>query len=288
MGVAMADTTNRLGEFLRARRALVTPEQVGLPDAGRRRVAGLRREELALLAGVSVDYYVRLEQGRDTHPSPQVLDALARALRLDDDAVAHLHDLARPAPRRRRPRGRPERVRPGVLRLLESWSSIPAFVLGRRMDVLAYNALAGLLHGDFAGERNIVRVVFLHPSARETYPDWDAVAQETVATLRAASVADLDDPALTELVGELSLKSEAFRRLWARHDVAEKASGTKRIVHPLVGEIVLGYETLRVADAPEQLVVGYHAEPGSASERALALLQTMAAEQAVAPVVATA
>ena len=209
----MADTPNRLGEFLRARRALVTPDDVGLPDLGRRRVAGLRREELALLAGVSVDYYVRLEQGRDTHPSEQVLDALARALCLDDDAVAHLHDLARPAPRRRRPRQRPERVRPGVLRLLESWSAIPAFVLGRRMDVLAFNALAGMLHDGFATERNMVRLVFLDPAARDTFPDFDAVAQETVATLRAAAGADLDDPRLAELVGELSLKSDEFRRL---------------------------------------------------------------------------
>ena len=282
----MADTPNRLGEFLRARRSLVTPDDVGLPDLGRRRVAGLRREELALLAGVSVDYYVRLEQGRDTHPSEQVLDALARALCLDDDAVAHLHDLARPAPRRRRPRERPERVRPGVLRLLESWSAIPAFVLGRRMDVLAFNALAGMLHDGFATERNMVRLVFLDPAARDTFPDFDAVAQETVATLRAVAGADLDDPRLAELVGELSLKSDEFRRLWARHEVREKASGVKRMLHPMVGELVLGYETLRVNDAPEQLVVGYHAEPGSASERALALLGAMAAERAV-PAVAT-
>jgi transcriptional regulator with XRE-family HTH domain len=266
------DDTNRLGEFLRARRGLVRPEEVGLPDLGRRRVAGLRREELALLAGVSVDYYVRLEQGRDRHPSAQVLDALARALRLDEDAVAHLHELAAPAPRRRRrPRASVERVRPGVLRLLEHWTGTPAFVLGRRMDVLAYNALAGLLHSDFARERNIVRLVFLDPGAREIYPDHEAVAAETVATLRAAAGADLDDPALTDLVGELSLKSDLFRRLWARHDVREKASGSKRVVHPMVGEIVLDYETLRVNDAPEQ---------------ALALLATMAAEED-APAVAT-
>jgi len=275
-----------LGDFLRTRRARLRPQDVGLPDHGRRRVPGLRREEIAQLAGVSVDYYVRLEQGRDTHPSEQVLDALARALCLDDDAVAHLHDLARPAPRRRRPRERPERVRPGVLRLLESWSAIPAFVLGRRMDVLAFNALAGMLHDGFATERNMVRLVFLDPAARDTFPDFDAVAQETVATLRAAAGADLDDPRLAELVGELSLKSDEFRRLWARHEVREKASGVKRMLHPMVGELVLGYETLRVNDAPEQLVVGYHAEPGSASERALALLGAMAAERAV-PAVAT-
>jgi transcriptional regulator with XRE-family HTH domain len=282
------DAHNLLGEFLRARRALVRPEDVGLPDLGRRRVAGLRREELAMLAGVSADYYVRLEQGRDTHPSEQVLEALARVLRLDDDAVAHLHDLARPAPRRRRSRGRPERVRPGVLRLLESWSQVPAFVLGRRMDVLAYNALAGMLHSGFANERNVVRLVFLDPAAREVYPEWEAVAQETVATLRAAAGADLEDPRLVELVGELSLKSDDFRRLWARHDVREKAAGTKRFVHPMVGELVLGYESFAVAGTPGQLLVGYHAEPGSASERALALLQSIAADEAVAPVTATA
>jgi transcriptional regulator with XRE-family HTH domain len=282
------DASNRLGEFLRARRALVRPEDVGLPDVGRRRVSGLRREELAMLAGVSVDYYVRIEQGRDTHPSAQVLDALARVLGLDDDAVAHLHDLARPTPPRRRGRSRPERVRPGVLRLLERFDGVPAFVLGRRMDVLAYNALAGALMPALARERNMVRLVFLDPTARDAYPDWDVVAHETVATLRAAAGADLDDPRLTELVGELSLKSDDFRRLWARHDVREKASGTKRILHPMVGELVLGYETLRVADAPGQLLIGYHAEPGSAAERALALLGTMAAEQKLPAVVATA
>jgi transcriptional regulator with XRE-family HTH domain len=274
------DGANRLGEFLRARRALVHPEDVGLPDLGRRRVEGLRREELALLAGVSVDYYVRLEQGRDTHPSEQVLEALARALQLDDDAAAHLHELARPAPRRRRARRRAERVRPGVVRLIQSWTHAPAFVLGRRMDVLAHNALAGVLHDGFARDRNMVRLVFLDPGARTTFPDWDAVAQDTVATLRAAAGADLDDPALTELVGELSLKSDEFRRLWARHDVREKAAGMKRFVHPLVGELELGYESFAVNDAPGQLLVAYHAEPGSASERALALLAGIAAGEA--------
>ena len=282
----MGDTHNRLGEFLRAGARSCTPDDVGLPDLGRRRVAGLRREELALLAGVSVDYYVRLEQGRDTHPSEQVLDALARALRLDHDAIAHLHDLARPAPRLRRPRERPERVRPGVLRLLESWSAIPAFVLGRRMDVLAFNALAGMLHDGSGTSATWCASSSSTPPRATRSPTSTRVAQETVATLRAAAGADLDDPRLAELVGELSLKSDEFRRLWARHDVREKASGTKRMLHPMVGELVLGYETLRVNDAPEQLVVGYHAEPGSASERALALLGAMAAEQAV-PAVAT-
>jgi transcriptional regulator with XRE-family HTH domain len=267
---------NRLGEFLRARRALVQPDDVGIPDLGRRRVSGLRRAEVAMLAGVSVDYYVRLEQGRDTHPSEQVLEALARVLQLDEDAVAHLHELARPAPRARRARSRPERVRPGVQRLLESWSHNPAWVLGRRMDVLAYNDLALMLHPTLASERNVLRMVFLDPEAREIYPDWNGVARETVATLRAAAGADLDDPRLTELVGELSLKSSEFRRLWARHEVKEKASGRKRLLHPMVGELELYYETFAVTDAPGQLLVAYHAEAGSATERALALLAGMA------------
>ena len=205
-----------------------------------------------------------------------MLEALARVLKLDDDAVAHLHELARPAPRRRRARSRPERVRPGVLRLLESWSHNPAWILGRRMDVLAYNALAEMLHPSLATERNVVRMVFLDPEAREIYADWDAVARETVATLRAAAGADLDDPQLTELVGELSLKSAEFRRLWARHEVKEKAAGTKRIIHTMVGELVLDYETFAVSDAPGQLLVAYHAEAGSDTERALALLAGMA------------
>jgi transcriptional regulator with XRE-family HTH domain len=281
------DGENPLGEFLRARRALVRPEDVGLPDHGRRRVAGLRREELAMLAGVSADYYVRLEQGRDSHPSEQVLDAIARVLQLDEDAVAHLHSLVRPAPRRRRARAQPERVRPGILRLLESWSPSPAWVLGRNMDVLAYNALAGILHPALQHERNVVRMVFLDPGSRSLYANWDEVARETVAALRAAAGADLDNPELTELVGELSLKSDEFRRLWARHDVREKAAGVKRLVHPMVGELELHYETLTINEAPGQMLVAYHVAPGSKEEQALALLASVAADESVPPVVAT-
>jgi transcriptional regulator with XRE-family HTH domain len=268
---------NRIGEFLRARRERVRPDDVGLPDLGRRRVPGLRREELATLAGVSADYYVRLEQGRERHPSEQVLDALARALRLDDDATAHLHELARPAPRRRRAAGRPERIRPELMRLMEAWSHTPAFVIGRRMDVLAANSLAAALHGGFTKGHNLVRLVFLDPAAREVYPDWEEVARDTVAVLRASVGPDLDDPQLTELVGELSLKSEEFRRLWARHDVREKTHGVKRYTHPLVGELTLQYESFALPASPGQLLVVYHAEPGSPSEQALALLSSVAA-----------
>jgi transcriptional regulator with XRE-family HTH domain len=276
------DGDNLIGRFLRARRELVRPEDVGLPDFGRRRVPGLRREELAMLAGVSADYYVRLEQGRDQHPSEQVLDALARALRLDDDATAHLHELARPAPRRRRrSAARPERVRAGVIELIQSWPLTPAFVLGRRMDVLASNALARALQRTCASGGNMVRAVFLDPSARAMYPDLDEIARDTVAGLRASVGPDLDDPRLTELVGELSLKSEEFRRLWARHDVREKTDGRKRMIHPQVGELDLAYETFAISGADGQALVTYHAAPGSRSAQALALLSSMTAEDAV-------
>jgi transcriptional regulator with XRE-family HTH domain len=260
----------------------VRPEDVGLPDFGRRRVPGLRREELATLAGVSADYYVRLEQGRERHPSEQVIDALARALQLDDDATAHLHELARPAPRRRRTARRTERVRPELLRLMEAWSHTPAMVIGRHIDVLAANSLATALHGGFARGTNLVRALFLDPAARDRYPDWDDVAKDTVAALRASVGPDLDDPHLTDLVGELSLKSERFRSLWARHDVREKTHGTKRFVHPQVGELTLHYETFAVAGTSGQVLSVYHAEPGSPTEQALALLSTIAAGESAA------
>jgi transcriptional regulator with XRE-family HTH domain len=278
------DGENLIGRFLRARRELVRPEDVGLPDFGRRRVPGLRREELAMLAGVSADYYVRLEQGRDQHPSEQVLDALARALRLDDDATAHLHELARPAPRRRRRAPvRAERVRPGLVDLLETWTHTPAFVLGRCMDVLAANRLAGALHPVCAQGGNMVRTSFLDPGAAERFPELAAVRQDTVAALRASIGPDLDDPALTDLVGELSLKSEEFRRLWARHDVRDKTWGRKRIVHPQVGELDLAYESFAVNGADGQMLVTYHADAGSPTERALALLSSMTAGDRPAP-----
>lgn len=272
-----ADADNVLGTFLRARREQVRPEDVGLPDYGRRRVPGLRREELAMLAGVSADYYVRLEQGRDQHPSEQVVDALARALQLDDDAAAHLHELARPAPRRRRRSpAKPERVRPGLLNMMAQLTNNPAFILGRRMDVLAANELSLALNPHCAPPNNVVRSFFLQEDRmRELYPDFDQIAAETVASLRASVGSDLDDPALTDLVGELSLKSEAFRKLWARHDVRDKADGNKRFQHPLVGPVELRYESFTINGAAGQMLVVYHAEPGSTSAQALALLSSM-------------
>jgi transcriptional regulator with XRE-family HTH domain len=271
------DAENSLGQFLRARRELLRPEDLGLPAQRRRRVPGLRREELALLAGVSADYYIRLEQGRDQHPSAQVLDALARALDLDDQATAHLHELARPVPRRQRAAARPERVSPDLQRLLDTWIHTPATVLGRRMDVLAHNALAGALYQHSSIGTNLLRAIFLDPATQQFYPDWDRVARDTVAALRASSGADLDDPQLTELVGELSLKSEQFRQLWARHDVRRKGTGTKRLHHPLLGELTLSYQTFDVHNEPGQLLVVCYAQPNSPAEDALALLSSIAA-----------
>jgi transcriptional regulator with XRE-family HTH domain len=264
-----------LREFLRSRRARLAPEDVGLdPGAGHRRVPGLRREELAQLAGVSVDYYVRLEQGRNPSVSATVLDAIARALRLDDHETAHLFDLARPAPATR---SQPQRVRAGVRVLLDGLET-PAFVLGRRLDVLATNRMARALLCDFdalpARERNHARWVFLNPDARERYADWEAVARDNVAVLRMDAGRHPDDHELSTLIGELTIKSPDFARWWAAHDVLRQTHGTKRYRHPVVGELTIFYEALPLPDDPEQTLFVYSAEPGSPSSEALALLSS--------------
>jgi transcriptional regulator with XRE-family HTH domain len=268
-----------LGEFLRARRAQVSPAELGLAAGSGRRVAGLRREEVALLAGVSTDYYVRLEQGRERRPSAQVLDALARALDLDGEATDHLHRLGRPPAARRRPRRR-EQVGPNLLRLMNGWPGTPAVVLGRCLTVLAHNTLGQALFDGHTHSGDLVRLVFLDPDAREFYPDWERVAVNTVGGLRAAAGIDPDDPLLIETVGELSVKSEAFRGLWARHDIRQKTHETKRFHHRLVGDLSLSYEALTVNSAPGQQLVVYQAEPGSPSEAALSLLGSLTAENA--------
>ncbi len=276
--VSMPDE-NLIGEYLRARRELVRPEDVGISDlGGRRRVAGLRREEVAMLAGVSSDYYVRLEQGRDQHPSPQVLDALARALQLDDDATAHLHRLANPPTRRRRKTARLAKVPTGILQLIASWSQTAAYVQGRYMDVLAANPLATALAPYVAEGNNLVRSAFLDTRVRDMHGDWEYLTESTVADLRALVGPDVDDPRLNELVGELSVRSERFRRLWARHDVRQKRSGTTRIDHPLVGPLELTFQKLQILDTDGQTLVVYQAAPGSASAQALALLGATAAD----------
>jgi len=269
---AMPSSENPIGEYLRARRELVRPEEVGLPDLGRRRVPGLRREEVAMLAGVSADYYVRLEQGRDQHPSEQVIEALGRALQLDDDGIAHLRRLASPTARRRRPSRRVERVPSGILELLDSLHETPSYVYGRYMDVLAANPLATALVPYYRVGVNLVRASFLDPQIDETHGDRDRATETAVASLRALTGPDVDDPQLEELVGELSVRSERFRKLWARHDVKPKRSGRSRIEHPQVGTLDLGYEKLPIADADRLTLVLYHAEPNSKSAQALALL----------------
>ncbi|WP_353942991.1 helix-turn-helix transcriptional regulator [Streptomyces sp. HUAS MG91] len=263
-----------IGDFLRSRRARIRPDEVGLPEYGRRRVPGLRREEVAQLAGVSVDYYIRLEQGRGSSVSDAVLDAVARVLRLDGTEQAYLRSVARPAPARRR-RETEQPVRPGLRLLLDTIDRAPAFVLGRRMDVLAWNALGDALLGFSAmapKDRNMPRQVFLEPAARELYPQWAAVAAETVAHLRLDAGLHPGDPRLARLVGELSLASEEFRRLWADHQVKRKTAGAKRMLHPVVGELSMPYETLTVSGEPDQALVVYTPEPGSVTADRLRIL----------------
>ncbi|AGL20706.1 helix-turn-helix domain-containing protein [Actinoplanes sp. N902-109] len=267
---------NALGEFLRARRELTRPERVGLPPAaGRRRVPGLRREEVAMLAGVSSDYYVRLEQGRDRHPSDQVLEALSRVLDLGPDGLEHARRLAGATPAPRRPKSRGTVV-PGLRRLLDAMSDCPCLVVDRHLDVLAANVLARALNPAFAPGHNLVRAMFLDPGARDLYVEWDRHAQETVASLRASAGTDPDDPRLSEIVGELSVKSPEFRRWWARHEVKVKTRGTKHLLHPQVGPLTVDYETLAPQGAGDQLLFAYHAEPGSPSAAALTLLGSVA------------
>jgi transcriptional regulator with XRE-family HTH domain len=273
------EEANPIGEYLRARRRLVRPQDVGLSGAGRRRVPGLRREEVAMLAGVSIDYLIRLEQGRDRNPSTQVLDALSRALQLDADAAAYLRSLAAPPPPpppRRRAARRVESVPAGMQQLLDAWTTTPAYVQGRYLDVLAANRLAGALAPYYRPGFNLLRVVFLDERFRDGFEDWEATTQGVVAALRARVGADLRDPALTELVGELSLRSDRFRRLWARHDARVKRRGSTSVAHPLVGRLELAFEKLPVADTDGQILVVYHAAPGGRSAARLALLAALA------------
>ncbi|RKS08678.1 helix-turn-helix protein [Nocardiopsis sp. Huas11] len=276
------DTDNPLGRFLRARRALTSPQQTGLPQTGRRRVPGLRREEVAILSGVSTDYYVRLEQGRERSPSAQVVDALARTLDLDEDARAHLHRLAHPTGTVRRPAPGDERVSAALVSMMAGWHRTPALILGRRLNVLAHNALGAALFDGHTHSRDLLRLVFLDPSAREFYPDWEQIAAGTVAALRAGAAEEADDPRFAATVGELCLKSEEFARLWARHDVRHKTHASKRFHHRLVGELTLDYETLTVNSAPGQQLVVYQAAPDSTSEQALALLGSLTASDSAA------
>jgi transcriptional regulator with XRE-family HTH domain len=273
------DHNAELREFLRSRRARLSVDDVEIGGTGRtRRVPGLRREEVAQLAGVSVDYYSRLEQGRHLNVSDEVLDAVARALRLDATERSYLFQIARPNRRTRRRTPPPvQRVRPGVRRILETLDDVtPAFVFGRRMDVLATNRLARALMTDFDAfpprDRNLLRYTFLDESSRELFVDWAEVARDNVAILRMDAGRHPDDPLLVELVGELSLKSPEFRRWWADHNVRERTHGIKRYHHPLVGDVTVDYESVALLGDPDQTLCIYTAEAGSTSETALRLL----------------
>ncbi|MBO9532183.1 MAG: helix-turn-helix domain-containing protein [Solirubrobacteraceae bacterium] len=274
-----------LREFLRSRRARVQPEEVGVPPAANaRRVPGLRREEVAQLAGVSVDYYTRLEQGRDINVSEDVLRAVAKALLLTDDERSHLFDLAQPTRARRRPSAPPvERVRSGVLRLLDSVQA-PAFVCGRRTDILALSPLARALFTELGErppeDRNHARWVFLDPLARQRYPRWEEVARDAVAALRMQAGRYPDDALLAGLVGELTVRSPEFAELWADHDVLVQTHGVKVYDHPVVGEVTVTYEALPIPDAVDQTLFVYSTEPGSPSARALDLLASWSLEAA--------
>ncbi|MGE5134508.1 MAG: helix-turn-helix domain-containing protein [Gemmatimonadota bacterium] len=266
--------TNALGEYLRARRELVDPAAAGLRVMGVRRTPGLRREEVATLAGISADYYLRLEQGRDRNPSPQVLAALARVFGLDAAATQYLLGLAaaRPAPPRR---PRRESVPAGIRQLLGVLGQ-PAFVENRMLDVLAANPLATALNPAIRPGANRLRSLFLDPAERDLHPDWEQAISGMVASFRTSIGADASDPRIAQLVGELSLASEPFRRLWARHDVKALAGGLTRIDHPQAGLLELRREKLAIGGTDGQLLAIYHAEPDSASARALALLGELA------------
>jgi transcriptional regulator with XRE-family HTH domain len=279
------DTRSEIRDFLTSRRAKLTPEQVGLPDYGTRRVPGLRREEVAVLAGVSVPYYTRLERGDMHGVSESVLSALARALQLDEAERAHLFDLARaarPAVATRRRRPSRQRVRPSVQHILDAITGAPAFVRNDRLDILAANPLGRALYSEmFAGPvqpPNSARFVFLEPGSRDFYPDWDKAADDVVAVLRAAAGRDPYDRDLSDLVGELSTRSEDFRRRWAAHNVRQHITGIKHFHHPVVGDLDLTYDRLDLVADPGLTVFAYTAEPGSRHAEALQLLASWTAE----------
>lgn len=261
-----------VGDFLKARREALKPRDVGLPEHGRRRVPGLRREEVAMLAGVSSDYYMRLEQGRETSPSNQVIDAIAGALRLDDEAHDHLRRLVRaPQERRSAPDGH-GRISTGLLQMIDAWPDMPAFILGPAMDVLAHNALAAALHSGFQQFDNLARMVFLDPAGRSFYQEWDQTARSCAAELRAAYGYAPDSSRIAEVVDVLRANSPEFAELWARHEVRGKTQQAKHLTHPEVGALEIRFSAFTVNGAPHQQLVVYQAEPASATAAAFAEL----------------
>lgn len=278
------DRTREIADFLRSRRAALTPDRAGVPDDGRtRRVPGLRRDEVARLAGVSIEYYTRLEQGRAQNPSPEVLEALARALRLDPSEREHLTDLLAGSPATRRATAGPQRVRPGLHLMLHTLEHVPAFILGRRTDVLASNRLARQILTDFdalpAPRRNLARYYLLDPQARERVVEWERIAAETVAMLRLEAGRHPNDRQLADLVGELTLKSAEFSTWWNDHRVLRRTHGAKSYHHPLVGDLHFSYESFSAPGESDQTLCVYNVEPGSETARSLQLLTNWTAPQ---------
>jgi transcriptional regulator with XRE-family HTH domain len=273
---------NELGDFLRSRRNALTPQDAGITAWGPRRVPGLRREELAQLAGISVNYYTRLEQGQSTNASDAIIEALARALDLDPSERGHLYELARPTPVMRRRTARTETANASARALLASMPTVPALLLGRRNDILAWNPLGhALLAGHLSFEApdapatrpNQMRLLFLDPHTRELHRDWPDEAALAVASLRYVAAQYPDDRVLAELIGDLSMNSPDFARLWAKHDVQLCSSGTKRLHHPQVGDLDLHYQVLHVPDSNGQRLLTHDAAPGTAEADALQLLR---------------
>jgi transcriptional regulator with XRE-family HTH domain len=279
------DFRAEIREFLGTRRAKVTPEQAGLPTYGgaRRRVTGLRREEVALLAGISSEYYTRLERGDATGVSESIIEGIAQALQLDEAERTHLLDLLRGAGTTRPPRRRPvqQRVRPPVQRVLDSMTGTPAFILNGRGDILTANALGRALfspvYADPARPPNNARFIFLNPRATGFFRNWDGVANDAVAMLRAEAGRDRYDRRLTDLIGELSTRSEDFRHRWAAHNVRIHTTGVKLLHHPVVGDLDLPFETFPLGADPSQFLLTYTAEPASPAQDALNLLASWAA-----------
>jgi transcriptional regulator with XRE-family HTH domain len=272
---------HELGDFLKARRAQLQPQEVGLPDQGPvRKVAGLRREEVAQLAAISVDYLTRLEQGR-VQASVSVLITLARALRLDDDQQAYLYELVGKTPIRSRRRPA-QKLRPAMRRLLDQLTETPALVLGRRLDILAWNAGAAALYTDFAqipaNRRNYLRLLFTHPAVRSLHAEWDHDARTAVAAVRMEAAKDPDDPELAVLVGELAVQDPDFRTWWATHQVVGTHYGTKHYRHPVVGDLTLDCDTWNSPDGTGQRLMILTAEPGTPSHDGLRILASWVAK----------
>jgi transcriptional regulator with XRE-family HTH domain len=281
------DNRDDIREFLISRRERLTPAEAGLPDfGGRRRVKGLRREEVALLAGMSTEYYVRLERGNGAGVSEAVLDGISRALQLDEAEQAHLYDLVRAAnrgahPARRRGPSRPQQVRPGVQQLIDTMRDVPVFVQNGRLDAVATNRLGAALFSEMfvmpQRPMNAARFTFLDPRAQNFYRDWEGNARQIVALLRAEAGRSPHDRILTDLVGELATRSDLFRTLWASHDVRVHRTGNKQVHHPVVGDLDLTFEAMDLTSEPGLQMLAFSAAPGSASSDGLQLLATWAA-----------